>query len=136
MIINRRYKKVYQFDLDGVFLRDYYGVTYASKVLGVSINSIKNSCRNKHLVSKKFYFSYSSEIDLYNMCLKNNEKHSEINNKFDYNKKDRKKEFKRGSLHLGYKDERYFTESEMMLGYVAPSYSDLSNDEKVMFDAL
>ena len=136
MIANRKYKKVYQFDLDGNFLQEYYSITFASKVLGVSLNSIKNSSRNKHLVNKKFYFSYYSEIDLYNMCLKNNSKHSEISNRFDYNKKYRKKEFKRGSLNLGYKDESYFTESEMMLGYVSPSYEDLSKDEKEIWNEL
>lgn len=39
-------------------------------------------------------------------------------------------------VELGFKDESYFTESEMMLGYVAPSYEDLSKDEQIMYDAL
>ena len=39
-------------------------------------------------------------------------------------------------VDLGYKDESYFTESEMMLDYVAPSYEDLSKDEKNIYDAL
>ena len=39
-------------------------------------------------------------------------------------------------VDLGYKDESYFTESEMMLGYVAPSYEDLSKDEKEIWNEL
>ena len=39
-------------------------------------------------------------------------------------------------VDLGYKDESYFTESEMMLGYVAPSYEDLSKEEQIMYDCL
>ncbi len=39
-------------------------------------------------------------------------------------------------VDLGYKDESYFTESEMMLGYVSPSYEDLSKEEKKMYDCL
>jgi len=136
MKINYKYKKVYQFDLDGNLLQNYYGVTYASKVLGISINSIKNSCRNKHLVSKKFYFSYSDSIDIYNMCLKNNIKHSDVENNFDYNKKDRIVKTKKGLMNFGYKDESYFSEDEMLLGYVAPSYEYLSKDEKEIFDSL
>ena len=39
-------------------------------------------------------------------------------------------------VDLGFKDESYFTEIEMMLGYVAPIYEDLSKDEKLMYNAL
>ena len=39
-------------------------------------------------------------------------------------------------VDLGFKDESYFTESEMLLGYVAPIYEDLSKDEKLMYNAL
>ena len=39
-------------------------------------------------------------------------------------------------VDLGYKDSSYFSEEEMMLGYVAPSYEDLSKDEQIMFNAL
>ena len=39
-------------------------------------------------------------------------------------------------VDLGYKDESYLTESEMLLGYVAPIYEDLSKDEQIMFNAL
>ena len=39
-------------------------------------------------------------------------------------------------VDLGFKEESYFTESEMMLGYVAPIYEDLSKDEKLMYNAL
>ena len=34
------------------------------------------------------------------------------------------------------KDESYFTESEMIIGYVAPNYKELSIDEKIIFDKL
>jgi hypothetical protein len=39
-------------------------------------------------------------------------------------------------VDLGYKDESYFSESEMMLGYVSPSYEDLSKDEKEIWNEL
>jgi hypothetical protein len=39
-------------------------------------------------------------------------------------------------VDLGYKDESYFTESEMLLGYVAPNYEDLSKDEQIMYDCI
>jgi hypothetical protein len=39
-------------------------------------------------------------------------------------------------VDLGYKDESYFTESEMLLGYVAPSYEDLSKDEQEIWNEL
>jgi hypothetical protein len=39
-------------------------------------------------------------------------------------------------VDLGYKDESYFTESEMLIGYVAASYENLSNDEQLMFDCI
>ena len=39
-------------------------------------------------------------------------------------------------VDLGYKDQSYFTESEMMLGYSAPSYEDLSKDEQEIWNEL
>jgi hypothetical protein len=39
-------------------------------------------------------------------------------------------------VDLGYKDESYFSESEMLLGYVAPNYEDLSKDEQIMYDCI
>jgi hypothetical protein len=38
--------------------------------------------------------------------------------------------------NIGYKDESYFTESEMINGYIPPSYEELSNDEKKMYDCI
>ena len=37
-------------------------------------------------------------------------------------------------VNLGSKDESYLTESEMLIGYVAPSYEDLSVEEKIIYD--
>ena len=37
---------------------------------------------------------------------------------------------------LGFKDESYFSEGEMLLGYVAPTYEELSNEEKIMYDCI
>ena len=37
---------------------------------------------------------------------------------------------------IGFKDESYFSESEMMLGYVEPIYEDLSKEEQIMYDCL
>ena len=39
-------------------------------------------------------------------------------------------------VDLGYKDESYFSEEEMMLGYVAPGYENLSKDEKEIWNEL
>jgi hypothetical protein len=39
-------------------------------------------------------------------------------------------------VDLGFKDESYFTESEMLLGYVAPTYEELSKDEQIMYDCI
>jgi len=35
-------------------------------------------------------------------------------------------------VDLGYKNESYFSEREMLLGYVAPTYEELSNEEQLM----
>jgi hypothetical protein len=39
-------------------------------------------------------------------------------------------------VDFGFKDESYFTESEMLLGYVAPTYEELSKDEQIMYDCI
>ena len=39
-------------------------------------------------------------------------------------------------VDLGFKDESYFSESEMLLGYVSPSYENLSKDEQIMYDCI
>lgn len=39
-------------------------------------------------------------------------------------------------VNLGFKEESYFTKSEMLLGYVSPGYEDLSKDEQIMYDYL
>ena len=39
-------------------------------------------------------------------------------------------------VDLGYKDSSYFSEEEMMLGYVAPIYEDVSKEEQIMYDCL
>ena len=39
-----------------------------------------------------------------------------------------------GQLGLGSKTESYFTEEEMMNGYIAPSYNQLSIDEKILWN--
>lgn len=35
---------------------------------------------------------------------------------------------------IGSKDESYFSESEMLIGYIAPSYEELSTEEKIIYD--
>lgn len=37
-------------------------------------------------------------------------------------------------VSLGSKDESYLTESEMLIGYIAPGYEDLSTEEKIIYD--
>jgi hypothetical protein len=39
-------------------------------------------------------------------------------------------------VDLGYKDESYFSESEMLLGYVAPTFENLSKEEQIMYDCI
>ena len=39
-------------------------------------------------------------------------------------------------VSLGKKDDSYFTESEMIIGYVAPSYKELSKEEKEIWNEL
>lgn len=36
-------------------------------------------------------------------------------------------------VHFGHKTESYLTEKEMLKGYQAPKYKDLSEDEKVIY---
>jgi hypothetical protein len=62
------------------------------------------------------------------------------NNKFNTEKKiviKRIRSFRKIHIprkaEIGCKNESYFTESEMMLGYVAPSYEELSNEEKLIY---
>ena len=35
---------------------------------------------------------------------------------------------------IGFKNESYFSESEMLIGYIAPSYEELSIKEKIIYD--
>ena len=35
---------------------------------------------------------------------------------------------------IGYRDEAYWTENEMINGYIAPTYDELSESEKVIFN--
>ena len=35
-----------------------------------------------------------------------------------------------GKVYIWHKDEAYYTEQEMIIGYVAPSYNQLSKEEK------
>jgi len=37
-------------------------------------------------------------------------------------------------IHFGYKNEEYFTEEEMIIGYVIPKYEELSLQEKEIYD--
>ena len=41
----------------------------------------------------------------------------------------------KGYVHFGNKNESYMTEEEMLIGYVAPSYDELSEVEKEMYNA-
>lgn len=44
------------------------------------------------------------------------------------------KEYKVVEKPLQFKTESYFTEEEMMNGYIAPSYNQLSIDEKILWN--
>lgn len=56
---------------------------------------------------------------------------SQYQSNYINNKRFRYKVINNSSEILGYKKESYFTESEMLIGYVAPSYDELSKEEKV-----
>jgi len=51
-----------------------------------------------------------------------------------YLEKQKELRLKAYRVHFGSKDEAYFTENEMIKGYVAPAYSELSSEEQKLYD--
>jgi len=129
-------KPIYQFDLKGNYLKSYESIHYASKELDIPRGTIYNSIYKYNIVRKKYYFSYKKAIDVLDMCLLNNPLMSEYTGNYDSNRLFRYKVIPSKECILGCKDETYLTESEMIIGYVAPSYKDLSKEEKIIFDKL
>ena len=129
-------KPIYQFDLKGNYLKSYESIHYASKELDIPRGTIYNSIYKYNIVRKKYYFSYKKAIDVLDMCLLNNPLMSEYTGNYDSNRLFRYKVIPSKECILGFKDETYLTESEMIIGYVAPSYKDLSKEEKIIFDKL
>ena len=129
-------KPIYQFDLKGNYLKSYKSIYYASKELDIPRGTIYNSIYKYNIVRKKYYFSYKKAIDVLDMCLLNNPLMSEYTGNYDSNRLFRYKVIPSKECILGCKDETYLTESEMIIGYVAPSYKDLSKEEKIIFDKL
>ena len=70
------------------------------------------------------------------MCLLNNPLKSQYTGRYKTNIMFRNKSHNIEKCTLGKKDESYFKESEMIIGYVAPSYKKLSKEEKIIFDKL
>jgi len=129
-------KPIYQFDLKGNYLKSYESIHYASKELDIPRGTIYNSIYKYNIVRKKYYFSYKKAIDVLDMCLLNNPLMSEYTGNYDSNRLFRYKVIPGKECILGCKDETYLTESEMIIGYVAPSYKELSKEEKIIFDKL
>jgi len=131
---------VYCFDLNGKFLKKYDSVREAAELLEVSVRLINNSVYRYHIVKCKYYFNRNKKINILDMCLKNNPYYADNYSSYLRAKmlreKLRRDKNKKESV-LGVKTEPYYlTESEMMIGYVAPSYKDLSKDEKEIWNEL
>ncbi len=45
-----------------------------------------------------------------------------------------KKSLEKNKIHFGYKNVEYYTEEEMINGYVVPKYEELSPEEKEIYD--
>lgn len=58
----KRNKKVYQFDLDNNFIREYKSVTQASKENGVSKQGISKSCNDYNKSCGGYFWSYKKDI--------------------------------------------------------------------------
>ena len=131
---------VYCFDLNGKFLKKYKSVREAAEILEVSVKLINNSVYKYHIVKRKYYFNRNKNINILDMCLKNNPYYAD--NYASYlrakmlREKLRRDKNKKESV-LGVKTEPYYlSESEMMIGYVAPGYKDLSKDEQEIWNEL
>jgi hypothetical protein len=48
--------------------------------------------------------------------------------------KEYKESLEKNKIHFGYKNVEYFTEEEMINGYVVPKYEELSPEEKEIYD--
>jgi adenylate kinase family enzyme len=44
------------------------------------------------------------------------------------------KKLERNKIHFGHKDVEYSTEEEMLIGYIVPTYEELSPEEKEIYD--
>ena len=51
-------KAILQYDLDGNFLREFYSVSEASRVLDISIGSILDCLKRRTNKSRRFIFRY------------------------------------------------------------------------------
>ena len=129
-------KEIHKFDLKGNYLKSYKSIYYASKDLDIPRGTIYNSIYKYNIVRKKYYFSYKKAIDVLDMCLLNNPLMSEYTGNYDSNRLFRYKVIPDKECILGCKDETYLTESEMIIGYVAPGYKDLSKDEQKIWKEL
>ena len=57
-VTNKDMKKVYQYDINMNFIRDYHSGTYASKIIGCSQTAISKGCLNYPKVVLNFLWSY------------------------------------------------------------------------------
>lgn len=105
---------------------------------------------NVSKVLKKKWNDYTTKDLISNL---NEDKHSEkdlntiseilrariVPNRFSKSAKrqmERERVFDVVPVHFGTKDESYYTEKEMINGYTAPSYDELSESEKLIFNEL
>ena len=135
-MITKPTKQVYKFDLKGNFLKSYSSKYEAGKQLNIPRATIYNAIYKRNIVRKKWYFSHNRHIDIKDMCLLNNPFLSQYQSNYINNKRFRYKVINNSNEILGHKKESYFTESEMLIGYVAPSYDELSKEEKSIFNKL
>lgn len=131
---------VYCFDLNGKFLKKYNSVREAAELLKVSVRLINNSVYRYHIVKCKYYFNRNKKINILDMCLKNNPYYTDNYSSYLRDKmlreKLRRDKNKKESV-LGVKTEPYYeSEEEIMIGYVAPKYKELSKDEQEIYNKL
>ena len=57
-------KKIYQFDLQGKFIKEWVGATQVEKKLGIKHQNISNCCAKKNKSAGGFIWSYTKKINI------------------------------------------------------------------------
>jgi len=66
--LNPTSKKVYQYSMDGTYIRPFVSVTEAAGHLGKSVNGISLCARGERKSAYKFRWSYEEKEFLYGKC--------------------------------------------------------------------